>query len=325
MIWYYAKGNRPEGPLTEADIQRLASEGALKPADLVWQPDYGNQWREARTVPGLFPEAAPGTAREATGGATPNRELMARARQALKGHWGSAVGASVLVPLLLWGVGLLSAVVVCIGPIVALLVTGPIALGASMFFLSMSRGEGPSVGRLFGGFRRFGAALGAILLVGIFTLLWTLLAMLLPVILWAALAALGAVVLPVGATTPADLAALGPIALAALVATYLYQIAASIAIQFRYALVFFALADDDTMGPLDAVRTSVALMKGRKWKLFALYCRFIGWALLATLTCGIGWLWLWPYIRTSLAAFYDDAQMPLSPATSRFRLPATAT
>ena len=31
---------------------------------------------------------------------------------------------------------------------------------------------------------------------------------------------------------------------------------------------------------------------------------FIGWALLATLTAGIGYLWLMPYMTVSRAAFY---------------------
>ena len=53
---------------------------------------------------------------------------------------------------------------------------------------------------------------------------------------------------------------------------------------------------------------SSAMMKGRRWHLFCLYLTFIGWGLLAILTCGIGVLWLTPYMQSAFAAFYEDAR-----------------
>jgi len=49
-------------------------------------------------------------------------------------------------------------------------------------------------------------------------------------------------------------------------------------------------------------------MKGKKGKLFLLDLSFIGWFLLCILTLGIGLLWLYPYILTSRAAFYEDVK-----------------
>lgn len=77
---------------------------------------------------------------------------------------------------------------------------------------------------------------------------------------------------------------------------------------FRYALTFFILADNPALSPLEAINQSKALMAGNKWKLFCLGCRFIGWILLAILTCGIGLLWVLPYLQTSMARFYDDVR-----------------
>jgi uncharacterized membrane protein len=52
-------------------------------------------------------------------------------------------------------------------------------------------------------------------------------------------------------------------------------------------------------------------MRGHRWKLFCLYCRFIGWTILAAIfTLCIGFLWLEPYIKTSMARFYDDLNAP---------------
>ena len=42
--------------------------------------------------------------------------------------------------------------------------------------------------------------------------------------------------------------------------------------------------------------------------LFWLYLSFIGWGILCLFTAGIGFLWLGPYIETSVAAFYEDVK-----------------
>jgi uncharacterized membrane protein len=73
-----------------------------------------------------------------------------------------------------------------------------------------------------------------------------------------------------------------------------------------YSMTFFIRADDDSLTALEAITKSKKMMYGYKWKLFCLYLRFIGWALLCILTLGIGFLWLVPYIEVSAAKFYDD-------------------
>ena len=78
---------------------------------------------------------------------------------------------------------------------------------------------------------------------------------------------------------------------------------------FRYAMAFFIIADDEDCGALEAISRSKEMMKGNKWKLFCLCWRFFGWWLLAVFfTFGIGFLWLIPYIQTSLAKFYEDVK-----------------
>ena len=73
-----------------------------------------------------------------------------------------------------------------------------------------------------------------------------------------------------------------------------------------YSQTFYILAEDDTIGSMDALRKSKEMMIGYKWKYFCLGLRFIGWALLCVLTLGIGFLWLSPYIQVSYAKFYED-------------------
>lgn len=76
---------------------------------------------------------------------------------------------------------------------------------------------------------------------------------------------------------------------------------------FRYAMVFFIIADDEDCGVFEAFSRSKEMMKGNKWKFFCLHWRFFGWALLC-LVIPFGWLWLVPYIQTSFAKFYEDVR-----------------
>lgn len=75
-----------------------------------------------------------------------------------------------------------------------------------------------------------------------------------------------------------------------------------------YAMTFFVLADNPGLEGLEALRQSKELMHGRRWKLFCLFCRFIGWALLGIVTLGIGFIWIVPYYQTSLTIFYEDVR-----------------
>lgn len=313
MLWYYAQNNERKGPVDDAEIRRLAAEGILRPDDLVWNETMGNEWRTASSVPELFggppplagaaPESAPP---RGTGGRTPNRELTARARASLSGKWGLAIGFFVLYIVL---ATLISLVGACVpgGTLVSnLVVGGPLALGAIGFSISLARGRTVGMDQLFAGFQRIWPAIGATALVMVFTILWLLLC-LLPFILWFAILLVGQrFQLDSLPEDPGELlAVLGPHVAVAILAGIVYMVAA-IVLTLRYSQTLYVLWDNPGMGPLEAVRRSVAMMRGRKGKLFLLGLRFIGWAFLAMLTCGIGFLWLIPYMMISYAHFYDD-------------------
>lgn len=73
-----------------------------------------------------------------------------------------------------------------------------------------------------------------------------------------------------------------------------------------YSMTFFIIADNEDIGPMDAIDESKRMMDGYKGKLFRMYLRFLGWSILCLLTLGIGFLWFIPYAYVSLAKFYDD-------------------
>jgi uncharacterized membrane protein len=71
-------------------------------------------------------------------------------------------------------------------------------------------------------------------------------------------------------------------------------------------MVFYILADNPTLGAVEVLDRSKAMMDGHKAKLFRLYLRFFLLSLLCLLTLGIGYLWLIPYIHVTMAGFYED-------------------
>jgi uncharacterized membrane protein len=80
-----------------------------------------------------------------------------------------------------------------------------------------------------------------------------------------------------------------------------------------YSQTFFILAEDKTISGSDAIKKSKAMMYGNKKKLFFLMLRFFGWFLLSILTCGIGFLWLIPYVQITMAKFYEDISSHIAP------------
>lgn len=73
---------------------------------------------------------------------------------------------------------------------------------------------------------------------------------------------------------------------------------------FRYAMAPYIMAENPNLTASQAIELSKQMMDGRKGDLFVLNLSFIGWGLLAGLTCGIGLLWLNPYMLMANAAFY---------------------
>lgn len=73
-----------------------------------------------------------------------------------------------------------------------------------------------------------------------------------------------------------------------------------------YSMTFFIIADNPSIGSMEAIDKSKKMMSGYKWKFFCLILRFLGWAILCLFTLGIGFFILKPYMEISFAKFYDD-------------------
>ena len=108
---------------------------------------------------------------------TENITLMRAARESLKGKWGLAILTFVIYTLLTTATGSVRphGSVLTISSMLTLIIGGPLALGAAIFSLSISRGKEAMLEQIFQGFNRFSTALVAYLLVLVYVILWTLL------------------------------------------------------------------------------------------------------------------------------------------------------
>ena len=70
------------------------------------------------------------------------------------------------------------------------------------------------------------------------------------------------------------------------------------------SMTFFIMVDDPNISGTDALQQSWNMMRGQKWNLFCLWLRFFGWIVLSILTCGIGFIFLEPYIVVATQNFY---------------------
>ena len=75
---------------------------------------------------------------------------------------------------------------------------------------------------------------------------------------------------------------------------------------YAYAMTPFIMAENPEMSANDAIPASRELLDGHKGDLFILDLSFIGWGILAAVTCNIGHLALNPYRNAAYAAFYKD-------------------
>lgn len=75
---------------------------------------------------------------------------------------------------------------------------------------------------------------------------------------------------------------------------------------FSYSMTPYILEENPYMPINEAIYRSKEMMRGNKWRLFCLKISFIGWYIVCIFTCGIGFLWLGPYISAATAAFYFE-------------------
>lgn len=217
-----------------------------------------------------------------------NKELRLMARMKLKGNWKRTILAcfivtaiSIVISSIVNGVGndnkFLSFLSLFTG-----LITIPLTLGLAIFFLKFVRNENPKLANLFDGFKVYLKCIGLNIMVVIFTFLWSAFFIVLFIVTFFT----GSIFLIIASTV-------------------LLFLALTV-IGMRYSQVNYILSDNDEIGILEIIRASKEMMKGNSSKLILLYLSFLGWAILGIITLLIGYIWLIPYVNTTMALFYEE-------------------
>lgn len=267
MKWYYAKDGERFGPVDFAKLQELIQNAELKPEDLIWNPSLGEEWQEAAKIDGLFSTESSSENLDFT-----ERELNYGEYKDPGQTSNSELMRSARESLAgKWGFAVgITLLYSCIIFIV------PSFFGDSAGLINLLL-NGPLLLGLTIVFLKIAQNQSAEVkdLFGGFQRFWIPLAAQLLVglfvFLWSIL-----------------------LLIPGIIATY------------AYSMTFLIIADNPEIGPYEAIKQSVAMMKGYKLKMFFLSLRFLGWTILACFTFGIGFLWLTPYVYTSLAKFYLD-------------------
>ncbi|KAA0787955.1 DUF975 family protein [Bacillus wiedmannii] len=201
-------------------------------------------------------------------------QLKRESLDALKGKWGLAVGATLLVGILIGAVEILTTGIFSIFwgweeanesltvTIIAMFIIGPLTVGASYFVLNVIRGTNARIGHIFRWFNdgsKFMKSFLTYLLMNVYLVLWTLL-----------------LIIP------------------------------GIIKSFSYSMTYFILNDHPEYTANQAITESRRMMNRHKMDYFLLCLSFLGWFILSILTLGIGFLWLVPYFYTTSAAFYEE-------------------
>ncbi len=74
---------------------------------------------------------------------------------------------------------------------------------------------------------------------------------------------------------------------------------------YQYRMVPYILAENPDMDWRRALNISRAMTQGHKWDLFILDLSFYGWLFLGALLCGVGILFVLPYIQATNAEVYE--------------------
>lgn len=225
-------------------------------------------------------------------------ELKAIAKEHMFGRYGTAVGASVIVMLIVGFINFFSTIFldtmtipgIVLNYLISFVVSvlaGLFTSGESYFYLRICCGRPVMVKDVFYGFKLFPNKAVSIQFY---------------ISVWIYLSMLPMTVFSYMVMNDANNA---PLMLAYSLAMILYGVV-SMMISLIYSQAFFLLHDFPDYSVKELLGMSKKLMKGSKGRLFYIIVSFLPLMLLSLLSCGIAYLWLVPYMNATCAEFFLD-------------------
>lgn len=229
-------------------------------------------------------------------------ELKASAREHLLGHYGTVIGAFLIVAAITSAVTLAVSLIVDINTIPGTVIyyaimflvsvlTGLFSSGSAYLYLKLICGRPVSVGDLFYGFQLCPDK--AIIIQAWITLI-TYLSNLPQIIL-------NCLILANITNTDKILRYMLPYALSMILSGVV-----SVMLSLFYAQTYFLLHDFPQYTAKGLLQKSRRLMVHHKGRLFYLYVSFLPLMLLGLLSCGLAMLWIIPYMAATEAEFFLD-------------------
>ena len=229
-------------------------------------------------------------------------EFRAEARKFLTGKWGKAALLTLVYFIIIAVISFVLAFIPVIGRIASYVISIPLGYGFLVSLIRLKRNEEVGYTDFFNfGFNNFGKV-------------WsvfgnTLLKLIVPIILVVVsvvITVFGGLGITAGVAFKSDTAALGFSGIGVLgLICYFASLIYLVVKGYYYSLVYYILYDNSEKSGKEIVEESERLMKGNRWNYFWLSLTFIGWAILASFSFGIGYLWLMPYISITYVCFYE--------------------
>lgn len=226
-------------------------------------------------------------------------ELKALAKEHLFGKYGTIIGATVTVAIIIQFVTLFCTVLIDLNTVTGIILnfvitfviavlTGLFSSGSSYLCLKLSCGRPVTVSDIFYGFKLFP---DKALLIQLYLSVWIYIVGFLPITILNYLVQ----------KNPEDSVLILIYSLTAILCGVVMIIVSII-----YSQVFFLLHDFPEYSVKELLSLSRKLMKGSKGRFFYLIVSFIPLLLLGLLSCGIAFLWLAPYISVTETEFFLD-------------------
>ena len=236
----------------------------------------------------------------------PASEIRKNARESLTGKWGKGVCITLAYLLISFIIGFIQglfkegSITYLIIELAYLVISIPISFGLIISFMKLKRNEEVSAfDFLKDGFSKFSKAWG----IGFHTFLKLLLPIICLILVVVIMASL--ILVSNSRAIRGNSNFNGSILALVSVVLYIVSIVYIVSRALLYALAYNIGYDNPELSSKECVLKSEKLMNGNRGNLFLLELSFIGWAILSSLSLGIGFLWLFPYMQVALVCFYD--------------------
>lgn len=238
---------------------------------------------------------------------TTTSELKKRAKRALIGRYGLCIGIQFIIGIIVilsifvqfpiffliwWDPGtflehIIILLILCLSGVVLFFLNGLVKLGVLKIYLDMSSGYPLNLSDLFFAFRnRPHRFLG-------YYVIWLLIDIIINIPFFLLY------ILAINTNYYHVMAVL-------LFLTYFITPIVKIIIHLHFSQSIFLLIDSPELGVFDSLKKSAVMMKGNKGGLFYLMLSFAGMFILGICSMYIGFLWIIPYIRSTLVEYYLD-------------------